>query len=161
MRWVKTIVVVSGIVSLLIYSAEKESASETAKAYESAKNANDMLTLEINNDIDLNTVRAPFQVKDVTVRNGVLELVVAYFGGCGEHEFGLMTHNDLSQSVPVQAALLLTHDPQGDECKTLLSKELRFDLQPLRALYEEQFGLRTGSVMLRVRDYDLLVRYDF
>lgn len=96
--------------------------------------------------------RDPVTIHAVAVRGDSLELNVSFGGGCSDHAFLLLADAAWAESYPVQIGVRLAHDRNGDTCKALLSRVLRFDLSPLKAAYEASYHSRTGTVRLNVRD---------
>ena len=56
-------------------------------------------------------------------------------GGCAEHSFTLLDTGIATKSIPPQHRLRLVHDGRGDTCEAYLTRELFFDISPLRKLY--------------------------
>jgi hypothetical protein len=69
-----------------------------------------------------------------------LELRVHFGGGCAEHDFSLVYSGAFRESHPVQTDLSLRHDAHDDPCRALLSRDLTFDLSPLRRAYQAAYG---------------------
>ena len=90
------------------------------------------------------------------VVDGALEIEVAFGGGCQDHDFWLVAvrgFRDIPTVGPVTTAavpILLAHDSHGDMCEAYITELLRFDLQPLRAAFDDEYGNRVGRVVLRV-----------
>jgi hypothetical protein len=93
----------------------------------------------------------PVTIKEATVRADSLELVVNYGGGCRAHSFLLLSDAAWMESFPVQVGVRLAHDAEGDSCRALLSRILRFDLSPLRAAYNSSYQTTTGIIRLNIR----------
>jgi hypothetical protein len=55
------------------------------------------------------------------------------------------------ESYPVQVGVKLAHDANGDNCKALLSRVLRFDLSPLKAAYSASYQATSGIMKLNIR----------
>ncbi|MDX1674044.1 MAG: hypothetical protein R3314_04485 [Longimicrobiales bacterium] len=85
-----------------------------------------------------------------------LEIQVSFAGGCRPHDFWLVAvrgFHYLPTAGPtptVAVPILLAHDAHGDPCEAYLTETSRFDLQPLRDVFEAQSGGRTGRVILRI-----------
>jgi hypothetical protein len=54
------------------------------------------------------------------------------------------------ESYPVQTGVRLAHAADGDTCKALLSRALRFDLSPLKSAYANSYQTATGIIRLHV-----------
>jgi hypothetical protein len=92
----------------------------------------------------------PVSIISAEVRGDSLELGVQFGGGCRDHEFGLITNGVFAESYPVQTWVKLAHDANGDMCKALLSRVLRFDLSPLKALYNSSYQTGTGIMVIHI-----------
>lgn len=92
----------------------------------------------------------PATIESASVAGDALTVQVSYGGGCREHHFALYAPAVFLESLPVQTPLTLAHDAQGDPCRALVGKELRFDLTPLRLAYERSYGAG-GTIVLNLR----------
>lgn len=92
----------------------------------------------------------PVDIGQATMMADVLQLEVSYGGGCETHEFRLCWNEKFRESQPVQVALTLQHDANGDTCEAYLHEELEFDLAPLKAAYMSAYGREHGAIQLVV-----------
>ena len=92
----------------------------------------------------------PVTINSAQIVGDSLELSVQFGGGCRDHEFGLVTNGVFAESYPVQTWVRLAHDANGDMCKALLSRVLRFDLSPLKAVYNSGYQATTGIMVIHV-----------
>jgi hypothetical protein len=90
-------------------------------------------------------------IEGFVVNGDSLELAVSYGGGCRDHAFTLLADAAWMESYPVQIGVRLAHDAQGDMCKALLSRVLRFDLSPLKAAYAASYQTASGIIRLNIR----------
>ena len=44
--------------------------------------------------------------------------------------------------------MVLTHDANGDTCESYPTRQLRFDLAPIRERYQAAYGQDSGTVLL-------------
>jgi hypothetical protein len=93
----------------------------------------------------------PFDLESVSVNGDLLEVDVAYSGGCQPHYFRLCYAGFL-ESSPVETNLRLQHDGQGDPCEAYPSETRVFDLSPLKADYRSSYGTDSGTIRLRLGD---------
>ena len=107
--------------------------------------------LVITQDID-RFANDAVTINSATINGNSLELSVSYGGGCRDHEFGLITNGVFAESYPVQTWVKLTHEANGDNCFAMLSRTLRFDLSPLKALYNSAYKTRSGIMVIHVTD---------
>ena len=92
----------------------------------------------------------PVTIQSAVVKGDSLELSVSFGGGCRDHEFVLLSDAAWMESYPVQVGVRLAHDANGDNCKALLSRLLRFNLGPLRSAYQNSYQSSTGIIRLRI-----------
>ena len=90
-------------------------------------------------------------IQGFTIRGDSLELAVTFGGGCRDHAFTLLSDAAWMESYPVQVGVKLAHDANGDNCKALLSRVLRFDLSPLKAAYSASYQATSGIMKLNIR----------
>ena len=90
-------------------------------------------------------------IQGFTIRGDSLELAVTFGGGCRDHAFVLLSDAAWMESYPVQVGVKLAHDANGDNCKALLSRVLRFDLSPLKAAYSASYQATSGIMKLNIR----------
>ncbi len=96
-----------------------------------------------------------------TAANDSLHVTVQYAGGCQRHEFSLHASRVFMESHPVQSPVVLHHDANGDTCRALLTRELQFDLTPLRDAWRAGYQQRHGTIILRLRGFGDGISYTF
>lgn len=94
--------------------------------------------------------RDPAALRSVSLDGSLLRLEVEYSGGCREHLFDLVAWNGWLESYPVQVGVLLAHDDRGDACEALVTRQLTFDLGPLRRAYEQAYGRGSETIVMRL-----------
>jgi hypothetical protein len=91
------------------------------------------------------------QVKPIYRADDALALAVEYGGGCFEHTFKLCYSEAFAESSPVQTRLwLIDQSAQVDSCLALITRELVFDLSPIRERYVSQYPGGPNTVRLNV-----------
>lgn len=95
------------------------------------------------------------------VEGNVLRVTVQYGGGCARHEFRVVASHVFMESQPVQSPIVIRHNANGDMCRALLVRELRFDLSALRDAWRRSYLREHGTIILRLRGYGEGIRYDF
>lgn len=104
----------------------------------------------------------PFRLNSAAVKDDVLTLVVDYSGGCRDHEFTLTAPRSFQESAgSVQLAITLSHDANGDRCEANPTEQLRFDLRPIRRLYQQTYHQDSGTVFLRLDGHSGPLVYRF
>lgn len=104
----------------------------------------------------------PFQVVgEPRIDGDTLFITVQFGGGCARHEFRLLGGRIFLESEPVQAPLVLHHDANGDNCRALLTRDLRFDLTPLKEAWQRSYGARAGRMRVTLPALRLDLLYAF
>ena len=104
----------------------------------------------------------PFRLDSAAVKDDMLTTVVSYSGGCRNHEFTLVAPRSFQEPAgSVQLAIILFHDANGDPCEAYPSEQLRFDLRPIRRLYQESYSKVSGTVYLRLDGHSGPLVYRF
>lgn len=94
-------------------------------------------------------------VEGARIEKDTLHLRVSYTGGCTEHDFRLVAWDFFSKARTLHAELLLAHNANGDSCKAIIKEALRFDVSPLKEHYHMVYGPESGTVSLRLQDYNI------
>ena len=102
----------------------------------------------------------PLTILAAGIEGDTIELSVRYGGGCEDHDFTLLAGRAFMESFPLQADVRLSHNANGDLCRALIFKDLQFDLEPLKKHFKAS-GDMPGPLLLRLRGWDTLLRYDF
>jgi hypothetical protein len=71
---------------------------------------------------------AMFDILKTSLEGNILTVVVSYSGGCKEHDFKLYFDGNYKKSLPPKADFILTHDNQGDACRSIIEKNIKFDI---------------------------------
>ena len=85
-----------------------------------------------------------------TIDNDTLTLTMSYGGGCETHDVTLVAYPSdiLPETYPVHLDVALAHDANGDACEAYLTDTYVFDLTPIKARYQEVYGVEAGTVIL-------------
>lgn len=92
----------------------------------------------------------PLDIVDARIDAGTLEVDVRYGGGCANHDLDAVAHTGWMESNPVRIGVAVTHDGRGDICDALVSRTLRFDLEPLKDAYGEAYGPGNATLILQL-----------
>jgi hypothetical protein len=103
----------------------------------------------------------PYQLISARIQADTLIAEVSYSGGCATHDFTLLIAPVFMESLPVQMAGSLAHDAKGDNCRAAITSTLRFELTPLRDLYQRSYGPGSATIQLNLRDWPLRLEYRF
>lgn len=94
----------------------------------------------------------PYVLNSATITADTLEVNVSYGGGCEAHVFTLIVSEAFLESAPVQLNISLAHIANGDACEAWLTETYRFDLLPIKQVYQAGYGSGAGTVVLRLAD---------
>lgn len=81
---------------------------------------------------DMNATGAAYTVDSMSMNKNILSVFVTYSGGCKEHTFELLSNGMYAKSLPPQVSVVLKHTNNGDNCRELVMKELKFDVSALK-----------------------------
>ena len=98
----------------------------------------------------------PYTLKEIKVNGNILELTVSYSGGCEKHDFSLIGNPELSSDKISVRKVQLVHKANGDQCKALKQKTLKFSITPLADNYK-----RGTEVLLRFDNYEKGISYTY
>ncbi len=79
--------------------------------------------------------REAFEFFSVDLDGDLLTIEVSYSGGLISHDFELIGAGEFMESYPIQTSVVLSHDSNGDLGEALITKELIFDLKPLKEAF--------------------------
>lgn len=87
-----------------------------------------------------------FSVSNWTMKQGILEVVVQYSGGCDEHDFNAYFSGSWLKSMPPQAMVALEHlNPKNDPCRKMVKDTFLFDAAPLEYPGGEEVMVKLAS----------------
>lgn len=92
----------------------------------------------------------PLTIGGVSFEGDTIEIEVSFGGGCAEHRLQLVAETTWMESYPVQVFARVTHDAHNDPCDAVLHGTLRFDLTPLRRMYQRSYQTATGKIALQI-----------
>lgn len=82
---------------------------------------------------DMSNSGDAFMIENLGIEGSTLIINVSFSGGCKDHVFDLYFNGMYAKSLPVQATLNLKHTGNGDACRELVSRELKFDISKMKA----------------------------
>lgn len=113
----------------------------------------DCITTIISNEQYLNSTSDTFDFKDISIKDGCLNISVNYGGGCGEVSAILVDSGDILESNPAQRKLRLLFT-DNDECEALKKMDFYFDINNLKIDDD-------NKVLLNFENTDLTVLYEY
>lgn len=108
------------------------------------------------NFMDKNGVGKNVMVQGASIKGDCLTLEVAHGGGCPtrDDKYTLVWDKKILKSMPPQVILKLHLDSE-DNCKAMVRRTLTYDIAAL------QEANPRGQVMVRIRNYDGRLSYEF
>ena len=86
----------------------------------------------------------------VELEGDLLTIEISFGGGQTTHDFELISSGEYIESSPIQTNLVLSHDSHGDLAKSLITKELFFDLKPLKDEIFSIYSFFSPNVSLQI-----------
>ena len=84
---------------------------------------------------DLSRETPSTTINNAFIENGVMHLNVSYSGGCEDQTFELIGDKNLMKSMPPKRTLKLIRNNKGDNCRELITEDLKFDLS--QVIYDD------------------------
>ena len=151
---IRSILLVKGFIIsvLLFYSCHKKQITQTTKASVSNEKTGvnqaeipEIKNAVVNAEVDMTNTGAMYTVDSIKIDNDVLSVFVNYSGGCKEHSFDLYSNGMYAKSLPPQLSLCLKHTNNGDACRKLIMKELKFNISNLKYAGKNTVILKLGD----------------
>lgn len=115
----------------LMFSLVNCKAKKNSKSDKIASNESSSLVI-VNPEFIAPEENDAFEITNAEIKGNDLILNVTYSGGCQEHEFKAYSNNMYMKSMPPILGLFIAHNSNGDNCRTLVEKTLRFDLSSVK-----------------------------
>ncbi|MCR9173498.1 MAG: hypothetical protein NXI10_13435 [bacterium] len=90
-----------------------------------------------------------YTIKSVALEGTLLFMTVEYSGGCARHTFEFVGSPAVSKSLPPQRGVMLIHDNGGDQCESIVSRDIEIDISELA--YKQESG---SEIILNLEGYD-------
>lgn len=93
-----------------------------------------------------------YTLNSATITDDTLNISVSYSGGCENHQFTLVVSDTFLESSPVQLHASIAHNANGDTCEAYPTDNYRFDLTPIKTLYQKAYRQEVGTIILRLKN---------
>lgn len=93
-----------------------------------------------------------YTLNSATITDDTLNISVSYSGGCEDHQFTLVVSDTFLESFPVQLHASIAHNANGDTCEAYPTDNYRFDLTPIKTLYQNAYRQEAGTIILRIKN---------
>lgn len=100
---------------------------------------------------------AAFEVLEAKVDGDILIIKVTYSGGCEAHDFTAYFNGIYMKSQPPKAGIFIKHDNNGDNCRELITEELKFTLDELKYPGKDS----DYTVMIGINNYNEYLEYSY
>lgn len=125
------------LATVLFFACHKKSINKSQSTNNEAETSATKIDSTIKNaiidaQVDMASTGAFYKVDSIKINGDILSIFVNYSGGCKEHVFDLYSNGMFGKSLPPQLSLCLKHNNNGDNCRGLLFKELKFNVSPLK-----------------------------
>ena len=93
-----------------------------------------------------------YALNSATITDDTLNISVSYSGGCEDHQFTFVASDIFLESFPVQLSASIVHNANDDACEAYPTENYRFDLTPIKTMYQEAYRQEAGTIILRLKD---------
>ena len=93
-----------------------------------------------------------YALNSATITDDTLNISLSYSGGCEDHRFTLVVSDTFLESFPVQLSASIAHNANGDTCEAYPTDNYRFDLTPIKKMYQKAYRQKAGTIILRLKD---------
>lgn len=93
-----------------------------------------------------------YELGAASVSGDTLAVTLSYGGGCKTHRFTLVAAEAFMESDPVQLAVAIAHDADGDACEAWITDDYHFILDPIKARYKASYGTGAGTIVLGLKN---------
>ena len=100
---------------------------------------------------DLPIINDYADILEIGIDGDIIHITVGFSGCTRNHDFALYGLKGFMESLPVQAAVYLSHDGKGELCEVYFTRYLEFDLSSLKNEYRHQYG-PDGPIRLRLHE---------
>jgi hypothetical protein len=122
MKWVIFLVAALSIIGC----KNRKSTTVANKQPEAAK------AVIVHENYSLSKDNADFDVINASINGDILTMIVSYSGGCKEHVFNAHATKIYMKSMPPQIGLMIEHINNEDNCRSIVTDTLLFNLTPIR-----------------------------
>ncbi len=134
-------------VTLLVACHKKNISQSTS---DTSKTVKQQAKIEIKNaivdpQVDMANKGAAYTIDSISIAGDILSVFINYTGGCKEHSFDLYSNKMYGKSLPPQLSLCLRHSDEGDACRELIMKELKFNVSNLKYPGKTTLILKIGD----------------
>lgn len=128
--------------------AETASVSPAATSAQ-AENKEVIEDAVVETGADITATGAMYTVDSMTVKDNILSVFVKYSGGCKEHSWDLISNGMYAKSMPPQLTVCLKHTNNGDACRELIMKEIKFNIAKLKYASSKTTVIKIGDKQVR------------
>ena len=128
----RLIVILNIVLLSACHHKELTSADNKSKTNATAVTAGGIKDVVIDATLNIYAIGAYYKVDSIEINNDTLSVFVAYSGGCKEHDWSLFTNGVYNKVHPPEITVCLKHNNNGDACRQIIKKELKFNISKLK-----------------------------
>ena len=108
-------------------------------------------SITISEMVDMKNTGDPYTIEHAKILGDTLILQLSYGGGCKEHEFEMLNNNAFREyedewaNVGYQTHLTLKHNANNDHCRSIVTKEIRFDLISIQQIGASEMNFKLSG----------------
>lgn len=156
-----TIVITVNETTTFILTAKNDKKTITSSVKVTVKDLLLNNSIIIDDELYNNAPRDPFEIEYLRIYKDTLEIDIIYSGGCGEHDFYLISKENFMESDPVQIHCVLSHKDNNDPCDSIVSDRLLIDLTPLKEKWQQEYQSESGRIIMLLKNYSESILYIF
>ncbi len=99
----------------------------------------------IDPETDMTNIGTAYTIDSAKINADILSVFVSYAGCCKENSFELYSNGMYAKSLPPQLSLCLRHTMKGEPCRTLVTRELKFNVLKLKYPGKNTVILKLGD----------------
>lgn len=102
------------------------------------RDSTSILPISVSPMNNMKEIGDPYSILSAKIIDDILWMTVSYGGGCREHEFTMLFNNAYTERFDEETgkssyiSLTLKHQGNGDNCRSIVNQNIRFDLKSLK-----------------------------
>ncbi|MEI6489451.1 MAG: hypothetical protein WCP52_10840 [Bacteroidota bacterium] len=136
-------------ISLFACHQKEITKTDNNKPISNASTGDETKAVVIDASMDVSSTGAMYTIDSMKITGNILSIMVNYSGGCKTHEWELISNGLFEKSLPPKVAVCLKHKNNGDACRELVTKELKFNIAKLKSPNSKTVIVKIGDKQIR------------
>ncbi len=136
-------------ISLFACHQKEITKKDNNKPISNASTGDETKAVVIDATFDISATGAMYTIDSMKITGNILSIMVNYSGGCKTHEWELISNGMYEKSLPPKVAVCLQHKNNGDACRELVTKELKFNIAKLKSPNSKTVIVKIGDKQIR------------